>query len=450
MFQDVVSNLSLSPAASSQLSFYWRRLKREQLTRTLSFVMAGALVTLQAFTIVAPADAANNCSSNDIIRCGIYKQNHPQKTLLAIYDTDPEIKALFTHYGISREDIDKTHNGSLNSSNHKLLSLGRNPNNSAYDKKVTIGSHHYYIRPLWTWGDNVHYPALEGKRHGDGKYFAVLYGCGNLVLVDTTPTTPEPVVTKREPQKTTGTAVQEPKKTTTTPTTPAKGTGFGTVSRPPATPSVATPPKVEQPPATPTVSGSATTTPKKTGVILAADGSKRDANGATAQPGESIEYTLTTTNTGTAAASDYVVSDNLNDTLEYADLVEPRGGVLANGTLSWPKTSIAAGGSYLASYVVRVKNPLPTTPVSTSDPKSFDLVIDNVYGSLVSTHLAAPTAAKAVEMATTTLPQTGPATTTTVVVLLGAAISYFYFRNRQLVQEVGMLRGDHYGHGGHR
>lgn len=446
MFQDVVSNLSLSPAASGQLSFYWRRLKREQLTRTLSFVMAGALVVLQAFTIVAPADAANNCSSNDIIRCGIFKQNHPQKTLLAIYDTDPEIRAIFTHYGISRADIDKTSNGRLNSSNHKLLSLGRNPNNSAYDKPVTIGSHHYYLRPLWTWGDNVGYPALEGRRHGDNKYFAILYGCGNLVLTDTTPSKEVPVVTKIEKQKTTGDEVQKPKpkKPTTTPTTTtttSKPTDFGTVSRPPET-TITTPPPT---PRTPTPTGTATTAPKKSGVIIGLDGSRRDANGATAQAGETIEYTLTTTNSGTAEANDYVVSDNINDTLEYADLIDPRGGVLSGGQLEWPKTDITAGASYLASYVVRVKNPLPTTPASTSDPKSFDLVMDNVYGNLVSTHLAAPTAAKAVEMATTTLPQTGPATTTLVVLVLASAIAYFYFRNRQLVTEVAMLRGDHYG-----
>jgi uncharacterized repeat protein (TIGR01451 family) len=440
MFHEIVSNLSFSPSAASQLTYYWRRLKKEQLTRTLSMVMAVGLVGLQFATIVAPPDAVNASSSNDIIPGGINAAHHPQQTMLSIYDSNAEIRALLNHYGVYKIDIQNTKHGTLNSSNHHLKSLGRNPH-SAQDDKVSVGGHTYYIRPLYTWGDNITYDVIEGRRHGDDKYFAIMYNCGNLVVTDTTPTTTvsTPIVSKPTPAPPVTptfhpTPTPPPKVTTTTPTPP-----------PPTTP---TPPPVTPPTPTPPtpVPGNPKITQLKSGVIVAANGAKRDANGATALAGEVIEYTLTTNNTGDAAQKDYVVSENLNDDLEYADLIDGRGGVLTDGIISWPKTTIKAGQSYLATYQLRVKNPIPVTPASISDPQSFDLKMDNIYGNLVSTHLSIP-AEKQVEVASAALPQTGPATSTVVVVVLLGLISFFYFRNRQLVTELTILRGDQHGPG---
>ena len=97
MFKQIVSNLSFSPAAATQLTYYWRRLRREQLTRQLAMFMAIGLMGVQVMTIVAPADPATAASSNDIIYGGIATK-HPQATMLGIYDNKPEIKRLFNHY----------------------------------------------------------------------------------------------------------------------------------------------------------------------------------------------------------------------------------------------------------------------------------------------------------------------------------------------------------------
>lgn len=432
MFRDIVSNLSLSPAASSQLAFYWRRLKREQLTRQLSVVMIVALVMIQIATIVAPPTNANAASPNDVVYGGLGSL-HPQQTLLQIYDQDHDSAGhggyhqLFAHFGIDRNDLANTHHATINSNNHSIKTVGRQPH-SALDQAFTAGgSTTYYLRPLYTWGDNVSYPALVGQRHGDGAWFAVLDGCGNIAVLSAAPApvahpTPAP----------TPTPTPHPAATPT-----------------PAPVTYVSPPAVVQPtPAPVTPAGSSSITQKKSAILIPAGGGpNRDANGATAQPGDVIEYTLSTTNTGNGAAKDYVVSDPIADILEYADVIDPRGGILFNGALSWPKTTIKPGETFLTTFQVRVKNPLPTTPASASDPQSFDFKMDDIYGTAVSVNLAVPAQAQ-LAVASKQLPETGAGTDTLIVFVLFAAIAYFYFRNRQLVTEIDLLRGDHYGNGG--
>lgn len=432
MFRDIVSNLSLSPAASSQLAFYWRRLRREQLTRQLSVVMVGLLVLVQVAIVIAPPTSANAASPNDIVYGGLGTL-HPQATLLQIYDQDHDSAGhggyhqLFAHFGIDRNDLANTHHATINSNNHAIKSVGRQPH-SALDQPFTAGgSTTYYLRPLYTWGDNVSYPALVGQRHGDGAWFAVLDGCGNIAVMNV-PSPPPPPPPAPRP----------------TPTPPP--VAHPTPAPAPAPSPTPTPVPVKQPtPVTP--AGTSNITQKKSAILIpAAGGPNRDASGATAQPGDVIEYTLSTTNTGNAQAKDYVVGDNINDILEYADLIDPRGGVLVNGSISWPKTDIDAGKTFLTTFQVRVKNPLPTTPASASDPQSFDYKMDDVYGNVVSVNLGVPAQAQ-VAVASKQLPQTGTGTDTLIVFVLASAIAYFYFRNRQLVTEIDILRGDHYGKG---
>ena len=405
MFREVVSNLSLSPAANGQLAFYWRRLKREQLTRQLAAVMAVALVVVQLAILVAPPSAANAASTNDIIYGGIGTTS-PQRTLLQVYDQNHDsighsgYRQLFAHFGIDRSDVADTVQGTINSSNPALWLVGRTPH-STLDEPFQVGgttATTYYLRPLYTWGNNVSYPALIGHRHGDGAWFAVLDSSGNVVVMQPTPASASMLPT-------------------TTPNQPA-------------------------------TSKQSTITQSTAALLFSATGRPAgNANGTTAQAGDVVEYHLTTTNSGTASVSNYVVRENINDILEYANVTDPHGGMLANGVISWPATTIKPGQSFLTTFQVTVKNPIPITPRSTSDPQSFDLRMDNVYGNAASVYLAMPPQ-KAIETASATLPQSGARTDSLIVFLLAAAIAYFYFRNRQLVTEIGILRGDHYGPAG--
>ena len=447
MFRDIVSNLSLSPAASSQLAFYWRRLRREQLTRQLSMVMAALLMVLQLAIVVAPPTAANAASPNDVVPGGIdvssfswpsgtaypctngmtqYSQKRYYLYLLATNRYD--LKALLSENGISVSDVCSSTPQVINSNFHSWLSYGR-VHQFADDQVLTAGLSTFYRRPLYEWGDNIAYPSLYGTL-ANGHHFAVLYQCGNLEVTQFPPTS-APVAPTPAP---TPTPTPAPTPVAAAPVAPAS----------PATPTPTTPTQ----PTPVTVSQTPGITQTKSGLLEPANGGPtRDANGATAGPGDTIQYTLTTTNTGSGAAKDYVVSDSMTDVLEYADIINPGGGILFNGSLTWPATTIDAGHSFITTFEVRVKNPIPTTPTSISDPKSYDYKMDDVYGNLVSTNLAIPAQAQ-VAVASQQLPQTGAGTDTLIVFVLAGAIAYFYFRNRQLITEINLLRDDHYGTGG--
>jgi hypothetical protein len=169
----------------------------------------------------------------------------------------------------------------------------------------------------------------------------------------------------------------------------------------------------------------------------------RDATTALAQPGDKIRYQLTTRNTGGAAGS-YAVVEHLEDVMEYATLTDSGGATFDSGVLTWPSEKLAGGAALVKTFTVTIKDPIPTTPVGLSDKFSYDLKLDNVYGTQITVEVAPPLA-KQVEGAATQLPETGPATSTIVVLIVALLALYFYFRNRQLMTEIKMLRGSYQG-----
>jgi hypothetical protein len=75
-----------------------------------------------------------------------------------------------------------------------------------------------------------------------------------------------------------------------------------------------------------------------------------------------------------------VITEELNDVLEYADVVNLNGGSKnIENVVTWPKQDIAAKTTIQKQFSVRVKNPVPNTPASASDPGSYDLVMTNVF-----------------------------------------------------------------------
>jgi len=113
-----------------------------------------------------------------------------------------------------------------------------------------------------------------------------------------------------------------------------------------------------------------------------------DANNTTAAAGDIIIYTLYAQNNGKADVKDFVFQENLSDVLDYADANDLHGGTLdAQKNVVWPAESIKAGATATHQITVKVMSPVPQTPVSSSDPNHFDLVMTNVYGNAVSIKL---------------------------------------------------------------
>lgn len=398
MFRKLISNLPFAPQLIEQVVFYTRRLSRENVTRKLTVVFSILAFVVQIFTIMVPAESSVAASTNDVIYGGIGTEN-PKQKLLEVYDKDRDsrgrdgIQKLFERFGIDRRAIVESSRTTISSANRNLRSVGRNPH-SELDEKFWVAGHHYYLRPLWTWDSSgpSTYPALEGRR-ANGKRFWVLLSCGNMVINDELPDKPTP---QEQPNP------DEPQ------------------SPPPPPP---LPPDIKQ--------------EKQVSNLTAGID---NAHNTTVAAGDILEYRLLTTNTGGSTQTDFFIEENINDVLEYADLTEiSPGGVLTDGILTWPAVRILPGHTITKTFTVRVKDPIPQTPRSASDPQSFDLMMDNVYGNAVTVKLpgALP---KTVEATVTQLPNTGVSLNVIVSSLFTAMVTYFFIRNRQLIKELKLLR----------
>lgn len=122
-----------------------------------------------------------------------------------------------------------------------------------------------------------------------------------------------------------------------------------------------------------------------------------DATTVPADKEDFITYTLTATNIGNTTATNFVISDDLSNVLNYASMTSLNGGTMNGNTITWPAVTIAANSSVKETFRVRVNFNLPT---------SFNnLQLVNTYGNTVTIQINNPR----VLGATITAPTTGPA-----------------------------------------
>ncbi len=172
-----------------------------------------------------------------------------------------------------------------------------------------------------------------------------------------------------------------------------------------------------------------------------------DANNTTAKAGDVLRYTISIENTGDAAATIEMngeYGESIADILEYANLTD-KGDATFNeqtGWLSWGKTTINPGQKVEKTFTVTVKNPIPATPISQSNPLSYDYVLHNKYGRDVNVKLDKP-ASKIVEQAATTLPNTGPSSSMFISVVVVMIVGYFFYRNRLMAKELEIIHHEY-------
>lgn len=406
MFVKLVQNLNFAPGLASQLTFYVRRLRKEALTRKLSVFAGIGLALFQIAAMVAPPTASIAASTNDIIFGGFTSQAQ----MLSIYDhglsghhSAADIQAIFNYFGISRSSLAATTPSRIDTVDRGWYSLGRNPH-FAQDIPYQIGGTTFYLRPTYLWdspGTHSVYDVLQG-RTSNGQYFSIMIRCGNLVF--------------RGP--------------------PTIGT------KPPPPP----PPKPPPPPLPPEETSPEIHKAKEARYTQ----NGGDANGTQAGPGHEIEYKLLVNNSGNATKTNFVIRENIRDILEYGTLTNRGGGKLVNGILSWPAVNIKPNQTVVKKFRITIKSPIPATPRSISDPQSYDLRLDNVFGNHISITVPPPPP-KQVELASQQmqqkLPQTGVGFNAALVFAFIALSVYFYSRNRQLITEVNILRAEQ-THGG--
>ena len=165
-----------------------------------------------------------------------------------------------------------------------------------------------------------------------------------------------------------------------------------------------------------------------------------DANGTTANSGDTLTYTLYAKNTGKVTVPKFVIQEDISDVLDYATVVDLHGGSLDNKTnvVSYAAQDIKAGQTASQQITVKVKAPIPSTPASSSDPAHFDMTMTNVYGNTTNVKLP-PTVIKTTEQAVTTLPNTGPGTGLFISFAVALVAGYFLARTRLLAKEAEIV-----------
>lgn len=552
MFKKLLSNLPFNPSLIHQVSFYAKRIRSEERIRRTGLILFALSFVLQIFMIISPAQPSLAASPNDIIYGGIGTDN-PKFGWFGAYNANTDqnghndIRQIYDYFHISVTDVQNSTFTSINSSDHSLYSLGRLPH-STLDQPININGTTYYLRPLYSWGNNISYKALVGNRAdppaGQSSYFAVMADCGNIVI-KFAPSAKLAIV-KHGLNHADNALVQRgellqyrvffsnigagdaynvvlrdgiPANTTYVP--PVGTGGADEIFDHGSTP---VPPFPGQAPAyfidwkwnvmpaqrenwyvdlnvkvnsnVPdgtkicngafvvasnlqpvlsnqvcyTVSVPKTTTPapvipiipsipvsqpgqpniSKSKLVANLTKGQNDANNKTAAPGDILQYTLLTINSGDAKAPKFSqLTDDVHDILEYAGITEiSDGGELKNGVISWKATDIPAKDKLTRTFKVQIKNPLPATPQSKSDPQSYDLKMDNVYGNQTTVNLESPSLPKTVETAQGKLVNTGPGETIAAAFAMTVFISYFFARTRLFAHELEIVKTDYAIQGG--
>ena len=435
MFEKILANLPYNPKLGKALSFYLRRIRQEESLRRLGLVFLAFALVIQFFAVVNPPKPSLAASTNDMINGGFSSVSE------LVADCNANLKDYATilgFYGIKCSDLSFGSTVSLVSTSFggQLYSMGWNPLGSTNPSTGKITNEQavnipgvtspLYWRYLKSWDSYSYstYQAVQIKSSLTGQEYFILYACGNLVSVGLpipyTPPTPAPTPT--------------PTIIPSTPTpTPCPYNSTITLASSQCKPCEA--------------SLSSTDTIacikySKTASDITQNIS--NVNGQTAQAGDKIVFTLNAYNSGQAPVSDFVMQDNLSYVLDYANLTDSDGGNIANDVLTWPAATISPGATLTKQITVQVKNPIPQTPASTSDPAYFDHSIINIYGNTVVINLP-QTPVTTIETTTKALPNTGPGDSLIVMTTIVAVAAYFLARSKLIITESSLAISDNNG-----
>jgi hypothetical protein len=465
MFEKLLATLPYNPATRDQMVFYGKRLHQEKSIRRLGLIFIVLTFFIQFFAFISPPQPTMARSSNDLIDGGISSRNG---ALSYCNNNVANYRDILANYGITCADLSKTSVVSLKSTdaNKQLVSMGRLPYGKQGETPVSIGGKTYYLRYLWSWdtGPYSTYTALKGVSSVTGKVFYILYNCGNLVFVGLP--APAPRCTWNDRLYANAAACQPPK-CSLDQSLPADSPkckvcaydssilksnarcvqcpypGFGTITKDnpkcvapcPYNGSISKDSSACKP-----CSASQTRDDKTACLELTKTASNTtaglaDANDTTAKSDDVIVYTLSVKNTGKALVPKFVVQENMNDVLDYADITDAHGGTMdSNKIMSWPAADIKTGETLQQHITVKIKSTLPQTPASTSDPGHYDSAMTNVYGNTVNIYLP-KTIVQTTEQITTELPNTGPGTALGISFAITVIAAYFFARTRLLSKE---------------
>jgi hypothetical protein len=198
MFRKLVSNLPFSPALVGQLSFYARRLRKEEFTRRLGLIFTVLALIMQSFAVFSPPEQALASGNADIVRGGVSSVDK----ILEVYDAGAQgqndFKDLMDYFGVTREELVAMNRKVVYicSSDHNITSFGRQHHYSAAEGELvnnvprqTGGFSTFYSVPLFRFDSVNHsvncYDSYVGNSQKLG-WFGIMRKCGNFQIKNKT------------------------------------------------------------------------------------------------------------------------------------------------------------------------------------------------------------------------------------------------------------------------
>lgn len=134
MFRKLVSNLPYSPSLISEIGFYARRLKNEDVTRRLTALFIVLTFVMQSLAVFSPVESVNASSEQDIIRGGVSDLDD----FLVRYDhNEDDLKDILSTVGVSRDEVANTRKTTIRATSDMYM-MSRFGQLMASDKEISM------------------------------------------------------------------------------------------------------------------------------------------------------------------------------------------------------------------------------------------------------------------------------------------------------------------------
>lgn len=396
MFKKIVSNLSFSPTLVGQLGVYSKKLKKEQAMRKFGLIFMILVLIIQYLIIFYPPESANNSNRNDMIIGGLNTNDSDSlNNFLNDYDNNKRnLQSTLTYLGITKDEIIATKPTYFKVGNRYSWSFTPKYSYTQGERQYSINNDqgrlltNVYARPLNL--QNNPNDRIQGWVGNSSKlgWFAIMKPSGNLVTEIA------------------------PKTTSAVKCTTNNSTLW---IDPTCNPNIIK-------------SQAANNITQNTNATL-----------VTVKANDQISYTLTVENKSQDPIT-IKIEDDINDILEYSNLIDNGGGYLdKNNVLSWPETTIYPKARQSRTFVINVFNQIPATAQGLSENTSYDCVLQNDFGNTLVSAIDCPVQ-KTIESLSSQLPKISPIKTLVASAILLIITIYFYMRSRQLNKEIKIIR----------
>lgn len=181
MFKKLVSHLPFNPGLIQQISFYGKRLHQEESIRRLSFFFIAATMIVNVVAFASPAQNTLAGTDGHIMVGG---GSSTKEGVLAKYDQDPWVRAVYATFDIYRTDIEKMTLTSINTKAgwaQPLVTAGRRPNGSAGEWSRDVSGTSIFVHSLDAAFRSDTIQALVCEASTCGRYKGIAMDCGNPI-----------------------------------------------------------------------------------------------------------------------------------------------------------------------------------------------------------------------------------------------------------------------------